>query len=128
MNVKAELVAIYPSNIEQVTDSLTGTLTISGNLSDLVKILEGIKSDTFEQSLKEVVLDVGQTVGRSDYYSFPDSNGERTLNKIKAIKAVRDVTGWGLAETKFFVEGETRSLTQAQIEALNAKQIYVRPR
>lgn len=112
---------------------LEGSLCIKGNLSDLIKIMEAIKKDNLHPKMEmhDIIKDVlthslNSTASRLVYFidqhatmrlgTHVYENGE--LNKIACIKKIREILGTGLKESKDFLDGEARYLTEIEEAAL----------
>lgn len=119
---------------------LEGSLCIKGNLSDLIKIMEAIKKDHLHPKVEmhDIIKDVlahsiNTTDSRRVY--FIDLNathrlgahvyGNGELNKIACIKKIREILGTGLKESKDFVDGEGRNLSELEVVALRSEGLVV---
>lgn len=122
---------------------LEGSLCIKGNLSDLIKIMEAIKKDHLHPKVEmhDIIKDVlahsiNTTDSRRVYFIDQHSskclgihvyeNGE--LNKIECIKKIREVLGTGLKESKDFLDGMGRYLTESEVVALKLVGVVAIPR
>lgn len=108
---------------------LEGSLCIKGNLSDLIKIMEAIKKDNLHPKveihdvLKGFMVDSFDTLGSRRMYFFDQNNN--SLNKIACIKKIREILGTGLKESKDFVDGEGRHLSEVEVVALRSAGLVV---
>ena len=145
MNVSMTLTSKVAKEVEgpiSVSEDsvLEGSLYIKGNLSDLIKIMEAIKKDHLHPKveihdvLKDFMVDSFDTLGSRRMYFF-DQNGtlrqgrynydNTCLNKIACIKKIREILGTGLKESKDFVDGEGRNLSELEVVALRSAGLVV---
>lgn len=121
---------------------LEGSLCIKGSLSDLIKIMEAIKKDNLHPKMEmhDIIKDVlthslNSTASRRVYFidqhatmrlgTHVYDNGE--LNKIACIKKIREILGTGLRESKDFLDGEGRYLTEIEEAALKMSGVVAVP-
>lgn len=116
-----------PENIQA-----KGILTVRGNLSDLMKLMEAIKMDhlhppaepvSYQEPARLMKFCALATQGQNSRYSYADGS----LNKIECIKAIRPILGMGLKETKDFVEGTSAYVPETLISALRKDGIILIP-
>jgi len=119
---------------------LEGYLCIKGNLSDLIKIMEAIKKDHLHPKvemhdiIKDIMVHSFDTTDSRRVY-FIDHNATKRLgqhlyangelNKIACIKKIREILGTGLKESKDFVDGEGRHLSEVEVVALRSAGLVV---
>ena len=123
-------------------EPLEGSLSIKGNLSDLIKIMEAIqKNHLFPKQemsnvIREILADSMLPSEPRKYvfdYTATEGHGmhnydEGGLSKINCIKKIREILGTGLKESKDFVDGNGLYLNPVQVSALRHSGIFVYPR
>jgi Fic family protein len=120
-------------------EPLEGSLSIKGNLSDLIKIMEAIKNDhlypkqEMSNVIREILTDSMLPSEPRKYvfdYTATEGHGahnydEGGLSKINCIKKIREILGTGLKESKDFVDGEGRHLSEVEVVALRSAGLVV---
>lgn len=143
MQVDMTLTCKLASRIAEVRkgndEPLEASLSIKGNISDLIKIMESInKNHLFpKQEMSNVIREflsasmlssehrkyVFDPHATKNHGSHTYENGE--LNKISCIKQIHEILGTGLKESKDFVDGCGMNLNSAQVSALRLSGIFV---
>ena len=94
-------------------------------LSELVKAVEEEFGVSAAAAVAVAAPAAGGAAAAEEKTEFDVSLAEAGAEKIKVIKAVREITGLGLAEAKAVVDGAPKTLKEAttkeDAEAINAK-------
>jgi ribosomal protein L7/L12 len=143
MILNSKVANVSEGPISTSSDSaLKGSLCIKGDLSDLIKIMEAIRKDhlypkvEIHELLKDTIGNSLDTFGERRVYFFNATGtqndgrynyntGAHDLNKIECIKKIREVLGTGLKESKDFVDGVGRYLSDVEAVALKSVGIMV---
>ena len=111
---------------EKITAMIEELKTLTGlELSELVKAVEEEFGVSAAAAVAVAAPAAGGAAAAEEKTEFDVVLKEAGAEKIKVIKAVREITGLGLAEAKAIVDGAPKTLKEAvakeEAEAMKAK-------